>query len=719
MTRLFTAFAIGLSLLSASAADAIVTREGEVILVNQPGLVTTFGTPPNQLIFANENQRQQLAGLIAEEIGETYDAFLVFPTFRDDGFPDPLMNPLSSQVTYTRLQQDVDGIGLESGEDVDFREDWNLSNRARVSGFIYANTPELLAGGGSLDDLNEPGGEFHQLVARRLAQRWLFSPLLPGADPLGLVGDDGWSNTADSGGSLFGGLDLQDQGDGTFRVINSPPRFAPLDLYLMGFIGADEVPPFFRVTAATMDGLAVGANTPLMPGDVISGERSRVAIEDILEGTGQRDPPATAALPYQRVAFVLLTRPGESRANFEDDLAFLNDLAADFPASWQDWSGVTICTKTTERCPEPLLAVDELVITDGNDDLVAPGESVDLNFEIRNVGSGLASGAQIEVSALSSGISLTNGVQDLPDVQQGESVQLTMPVGFNVEIEECDRSVDIRVSLVLQEGPRLGEIISIPIGTEQVRFDALDEAPNWIVDPDGADTAIRGTWELGIPESVVSPGVGLTQPDRDATLGDESTLAFMTNPRAGSSFASGDLDDGVTTLQSPVFAIGDTRKPRLRFSYWRNAFDFAAVGGAQPNDTPLIVEASNDGGDTFVEVATATITTVEDWRRLEVDLIDAGVEPTNRMVFRFTIEDPGNINVEAGIDDLEIIDLLPGCPGVPDDPNPGNGSGNGGGNGMGGGDDDDSGGGCAATPGTVLLWLLGVGAVLTRRRRTR
>ena len=680
MTRLSTVFAIGFSLLNASVADAIVTREGEVILVNQPGLVTTFGTPPNQLIFSNENQRQELTGIIAEEIGETYDTFIVFPTFRDDGFPDPLTSPLESQVTYTRLQQDVTGIGLESGEDVDRREDWNLSTRARASGFIYANTPELLARGGSLDDLNEPQGEFQQLIARRLAQRWLFSPLLPGAEPLGLIGDDGWSNTADSGGSLFGGIDLLEDGEGMFRVVNTPPRFAPLDLYLMGFIGADEVPPFFRVQAATMGGLPVGANTPLMPGDVISGERTLVNIEDILEGTGQRDPPATASLPYQRVAFVLLTRPGESRANFEDDLEFLNDLAADFPAAWQAWSGVTICTKTSERCPEPLLAVDELVITDDNDDLVAPGESVDLNFEIRNVGSGLASGAQLEVSALSSGISLTNGTQDLPDVPQGESVQLTMPIGFNVEIDECDRSVDIRVSLVLQEGPRLGEVISIPIGTEQVRFDPLDEAPNWIVDPDGTDTAIRGTWELGIPEPVVSPGVGLTQPGRDATLGDESTLAFMTNPRAGASFASGDLDDGVTTLQSPIFAIGDTRKPRLRFSYWRNAFDFAAVGGAEPNDTPLIVEASNDGGDTFTQVATATVTTLEEWQRLEVDLLDEGIEPTNRMVFRFTIEDPGNINVEAGIDDLEIIDLLPGCPGVPDDPgNGGGGNGNGGG----------------------------------------
>jgi uncharacterized protein (TIGR03382 family) len=223
----------------------------------------------------------------------------------------------------------------------------------------------------------------------------------------------------------------------------------------------------------------------------------------------------------------------------------------------------------------------------------------------------------------------------------------------------CGDSLSFRAKFTSEEGPIFRGELTIGVGTKTLRIDPLDEAPDWAIDPDGEDTALRGKWDLGEPEFASVLGV-ITQPGEDHTPG-ESKLSFHTGANLGGGFSSNDLDGGFTTLESPAFALRETRDPMLVFWYWRRATDFSVdpkmmLGG----DTALVVQATNDGGQRWVELGRFTKET-EEWTRAELRIRDA-VEPTNRVKFRFVIGDETlSGTVEAGIDDIEVIDFLDEC----------------------------------------------------------
>lgn len=709
-----------------SVARGLVRANGEILIVDgelgfnldQQGNV--IGTGPGE----RQSLLTQVAAELAanEELVGALDALIVFTTFDDRGN--------SPDATSLLLFNEISGIGLPTPDSEpdpveDRREDYGLQPgtplHSRMRNLVYFNQPlTFLSGSDTYDDLNEVRGEFHALLARRISDRWLFNArfaeganisdeLLGGQQP-GAIGSN-WSNLADSDGSIQGGYDWVDNGDGSFTNQGTNLGFAPLDLYLMGFIGPQNVSDFFLIRNAVQGGSPVAPDQELDEGDTVSGERFDVSIIDVIEAMGPRSTDGTL---YQRVAFALLTLPGQAAEDYREEVEFLQDLQATFPESWKEWTGVTICTRITGTCPEPELRVGAPIITDDNDNLVAPGETVQLDFEVSNTGLGTASGARVRFAVEANpDVSVSPTSVELPDVPQDESVRLPTPVELTVTSTRCGESVEIRTILELAEGPEFSQRSNILIGVEPVRFDPLDEAPDWTVNPDGDDTATSGVWSLGVPDGISAPAGIPTQPGSDATPGADSVLAFMTQPRSDGIFARSDLDGGKTTLQSPVFAIGDTRDPIVRVWLWRSAYDFTERDPV-PLDTPLVIEVSNDGGSTWTVVEEFTEQTTE-WTPYDIRLRseEVNIRPTNRMVFRFSIEDDtrnGIGNIEAGVDDLEITDFLDGCPGIiePEEPT----------NGGGGGDEDD--GGCRAVPvdGVAGIGLL-LGALLLVRRRRR
>ena len=169
---------------------------------------------------------------------------------------------------------------------------------------------------------------------------------------------------------------------------------------------------------------------------------------------------------------------------------------------------------------------------------------------------------------------------------------------------------------------------------------------------------MSGHWELGEPECGYVLEV-VTQPETDRTMGD-GKLSFHTGSKIGPNFDSFDVDGGRTTLESPVFSFGDARYPALVFYAWHVGVDFSRQGGPQAIGEGLVVQASNDGGKTWTEIDRVTENT-EDWQRRTIPIREH-LEPTQRMRFRFSIEDRTAVGVvEAGIDDLEIVDLMDHC----------------------------------------------------------
>jgi murein tripeptide amidase MpaA len=181
--------------------------------------------------------------------------------------------------------------------------------------------------------------------------------------------------------------------------------------------------------------------------------------------------------------------------------------------------------------------------------------------------------------------------------------------------------------------------------------DNLETDLGWTVGaPD--DDATTGIWERTDPQSTGA------QPGDDHTPA-PGTNCFVTDGRSGSSIGSYDVDDGKTTLFSPIFAAGDGE---TYVSYWRW---YSNTQGSDPNNDVFVVDISDDGGATWFNVETVGPSgegTNGGWFFHEFALADiAGLTPSGTMQLRFIASDEnsGSI-VEAAIDDI-MITVIDDC----------------------------------------------------------
>ena len=629
-----------------------LSLEGEIVVVE--GDTQTVSSMGGSFGISDANQ----AAIVQEVLSEypdVFDTIQIYTSFVDEAHV--------GTAYYQAIKNDVRGIGVQI---FDGRSGWGLPDEGRLSGFSNMNSM-LMWGGGSFTGLNQIGGSYHAVIAQELSHRWLFRMVFDLGDGNGarddLIGrqDAHWSRLAHSEGSIQDGQSWEKVGDRLYENKGTNLGFAPLDNYAMGFIGADEVPDFFYLSDATLNGDALGKTSQVPRGAQVVGMENPVTMEDVLRAMGPRNPPVATENPYYRAAFVLVTAPGESRASWGPHLNALQEVQRDFPESWRQWTkgSSAICTKVTERCPEPLIELAGHSIEDGNDDLVAPGETFQLGLSIINQGVGTAANVSVELTPVGDGSMVTGGPITVPSVGAGEVAVL--PGAFTVTVSStvaCGGSIAFAARFVTEEGPVFRGRLTLGVGTKQLRLDPLDEAPNWTVDPDGEDTALRGMWDLGQPEFSSVFGV-VTQPGSDHSPG-ESKLSFHTGSQRMGSFSANELHDGFTTLQSPPFALRGTRDPRLVFWYWRLARDFTDQEMPKlQGETVLRVLATNDGGENWVDLGELSNET-KDWTRAEFHLRDV-FEPTNRVMFRFVIGDESGVFVEAGIDDVEVVDVLDSC----------------------------------------------------------
>ena len=138
-------------------------------------------------------------------------------------------------------------------------------------------------------------------------------------DPFVLLTQDHahWNFFLHTSGSVMGGNDIQDNGDGTFTTLAPKDLYSPLDLYLMGLLKPEEVPPTFLVTEPhdldmppPYDQQIISADDLqrlYSVGDVsFRGEKREIRIEDIIAINGERIPAAKSSPKDFRVAFILL-----------------------------------------------------------------------------------------------------------------------------------------------------------------------------------------------------------------------------------------------------------------------------------------------------------------------------------------------------------------------------------------------------------------------------
>lgn len=173
--------------------------------------------------------------------------------------------------------------------------------------------------------------------------------------------------------------------------------------------------------------------------------------------------------------------------------------------------------------------------------------------------------------------------------------------------------------------------------------DDLETDKGWTV---GAadDGATTGIWERCDPEGTDA------QPEDDHTPA-PGAMAYITRCAAGSHQGSYDVDDGKTTLLSPVFDLTGYADVTLSYYRW-----YSNDKGGEPGTDYWVVEITDDGWTTRAVLESTNVSGLG-WDRRDFNLGDY-VNLTDRVQARFIASDydPGSL-VEAGVDDF----MLSGC----------------------------------------------------------
>lgn len=166
-------------------------------------------------------------------------------------------------------------------------------------------------------------------------------------------------------------------------------------------------------------------------------------------------------------------------------------------------------------------------------------------------------------------------------------------------------------------------------------------------------TATAGQWERGIPFGTAFNGQPLA-PGQDLP-DDVGNQCFVTQIGEGLPYNESDVDNGTTTLTSPVFDLSNYTNPRLTYSYW-----FKNVGGnGSPNDQ-LVVQLSNGTQTQTIQTITAATPLSGQWVPVDIRISDF-LPPTNTMQLSFETGDQASSGhlVEAGVDKVTVYEADP------------------------------------------------------------
>ena len=202
----------------------------------------------------------------------------------------------------------------------------------------------------------------------------------------------------------------------------------------------------------------------------------------------------------------------------------------------------------------------------------------------------------------------------------------------------------------------------ILVGFEEQEVHDSDSNSDWGDWQTGlpSDNATTGIWEENVP---VGSENGTVAPDEQNTPGGE--LCFLTGQSNGPGDAIGanDVDDGTTTLVSPVIDVSDMTNPTFTYYRW---YTNSPPSGANPDADWWQGFISDDGGDNWVELD-VTKQSDASWRRYAFRVTDY-VDITDEFMMKFHVSDsirPGqNLDggslVEGALDDIVMWDNATG-----------------------------------------------------------
>jgi hypothetical protein len=287
--------------------------------------------------------------------------------------------------------------------------------------------------------------------------------------------------------------------------------------------------------------------------------------------------------------------------------------------------------------------------TEGDaDGLVSPGETVRIPVSLINRGERDA----IDVSAI---LSSSNGHVTILGNEAGADA---IPGG-----EHRDLSPAYRIAI--GSGAAVGEILrfdlaisasgvyvsgsgfKLKVGTRF--YDDVEADGAWSLAAPGDDAA-TGRWVRVDPNGTTQNGEPCQPEDDHTILGVHCFVTGQGTVGGGSGIA--DVDNGTTTLTTPVFDLRNITDPRV--TYWRW---YTNDLGNNPGTDTWLVQVSNNAGGSWVDLE-RTQQSSNAWEERSFAIEDY-VVPTQDVLFRFVASDLGDASlVEAAIDDFEIAGTM-------------------------------------------------------------
>lgn len=188
-------------------------------------------------------------------------------------------------------------------------------------------------------------------------------------------------------------------------------------------------------------------------------------------------------------------------------------------------------------------------------------------------------------------------------------------------------------------------------------YDVESADANWLLSAPG-DNATTGLWVRVDPVGTDYNGEAI-QPENDHTPAPGVTCFITGNTPVGGAAGDNDVDNGCTTLRSPIFDLSQAELAFVSYARW------FMMGGASADDV-FRIEVSNNGGGTWQALETVSSFS-PNWAEATVELSDL-LPLTNQMQFRFIACDINTQGLtECGIDDFALEVFVPNDPTAIDD----------------------------------------------------
>lgn len=643
----------GAALVNPLAATAI---DGSIVVIE--GNNTLVGTTNDGSLGFNHNEGMfDVANSVLSTLGDKFDFITVWTTFPD------------GQVAayYSPQRQDTLGLGecnFNAGRTFGCVFD---QTGLRVQGLVFMNSVSTWQESdrqydGVVHPLDEFESGVYATLGQEVAHRWgsglRFVDPRTGNVSNKLLGRDfsHWASYVDTDASVMDGWDWDDERDGVFALLNDMSIYSTLDLYTMGALPVASAQPFFFIDGAQYTGGgafgiggAVGAQDVLQLPSVAfmkengvnlgaTGERVDVTIQDVADAEGNRCPDPDHTQKAFTQAFVLVTRPGQTRAQAATEITQLELIADTWQKWWSDRTGkaLTLCTNLAGECKQAAATLGGGAVDAPSGDLIQPGDEVTLHVEVVTSGDAVKN-ARVNIELKGAGAdhaSVKQAEIALGDLDEGAVVDVPVELSFNEDMP-CGSPTIVVANIVSDNAPTVREEYRLFPGYDNVFVEDFGTSDDFTVDNDNADSG--GFERIDI---ALSCEMSKRTPERDAT------------PANAGAYVTGSADElsGDAAIISPVIDLRGTVKPQLRFNYWLDG------------QGRMIVELSKDGGESFLD-ALVEEEPGHEWKLGFIDIEEALGGVPDEVIIRFSFSNSDG-PAEGGVDDVRLLARAGKCAGV-------------------------------------------------------